>query len=339
VKVDGWMSGALAQAGESACRLEQLGFDGAFSSEGPHDSFLPVALAALRTERIRLMTNITVGFARSPLDLAQLANDVQLASGGRFVLGVGSQVRPHIEKRFSMPWSRPVDRMGELVLAVKAIQEAWSTGGRLDFCGEIYRHTLMTPFFSPGPNPFGPPPVHVAGLGPKMTAKAAEVADGLLVHPFNTERFVRDMTAPAVDAGLRRSGRSRQEFTVSVPAIVATGHDEREMSAALEGTRRLLSFYGSTPSYRVVLDAHGEGELQRELNSLSKEGRWDEMVGLIDDAVLRLLAVCGAPREAGDEIVRRYRGVADRVSFSTPYAISEESTLELLEAVRAAAGP
>jgi probable F420-dependent oxidoreductase len=334
MEIDGWIKGSLGEVAADSLALEQMGFDGAFTFEGPHDPFLPVALASVHTTRLRLMTNIAVGFARSPMDLAQTANDLQQMSGGRFALGVGSQVRPHIVRRFSMEWGSPVRRMAELVGAVKAIQAAWQEGGGLHFRGEFYTHTLMTPFFDPGPNPYGPPPVYVAGLGPRMTETAAEVADGLLVHPFNSERFVREHTAAAVEAGLSRAGRRREGFTVVVTAIVATALTDEDMVAAVEGVRRLLSFYGSTPAYRVVLDAHGYGDLQTELNTLSKQGRWAEMVGLVDDEVLDTVAVRGAPEVAAAELVRRYAGVADRLSFSTPYPIARECTEALVSALR-----
>ncbi len=334
MKIDGWLKASLEEVPVEAASLEEIGFDGAFTFEGPHDPFFPVALAARHSRQLLLMTNIAVGFARSPLDLAQTANDLQIMSKGRFALGVGSQIRPHIERRFSMPWGRPVERMGELVAAIKTIQRCWQEGGKLDFRGDFYRHTLMTPFFSPGPNPYGPPPVYVAGLGPRMTEKAAEAADGLLVHPFNSERFVREHTTAALEAGLARSGRTRADFTLVVTAIVATASDERGMTAAVEGVRQLLSFYGSTPAYRVVLDVHGYGDLQTELNALSKQGRWDEMVGLVDDEILHTIAVCGPPAEAAAELHRRYGDVADRLSFSTPYPISRRCTEELLEGLR-----
>jgi probable F420-dependent oxidoreductase len=335
MKLDGWVRGSLMEAGAAARRLEALGYDGAFTFEGPHGAFLPLLLAAEHTERIELMTNIAVAFARSPMDLAQIANDLQLASDGRFILGLGTQIRPHIEKRFSMPWGRPVARMRELVEAVRAIHRCWNEGARLDFRGDFYTHTLMTPFFAPGPNPFGAPPIFIAALGPRMTAMAAEVGDGLLVHPFNSERFVREHAALAVEHGLARAGRAREDFTVAVTTIVLTGRDEQELGDADTGVRRLLAFYGSTPAYRVTLDAHGWGDLQGELNALSKQGRWDEMTGLIDDDVLDALAVCGAPASIARRVQDRYRGFADRISFSMPYEPSEECIDEVLAGFRA----
>jgi probable F420-dependent oxidoreductase len=255
---------------------------------------------------------------------------VQLASGGRFILGVGSQIRPHIEKRFSMTWSSPARRMRELVLAIKAIQESWQSGAPLDFRGEFYRHTLMTPFFSPGPNPFGPPPIFVAALGPHMTEVAAEVGDGLLIHPFHSGRFVREIAAAAVDRGLARAARHRRQFTLAATIIVATGTGDEAMARAQQGVRRLLAFYGSTPAYRVVLDAHGWGDLQAELNTLSKRGQWEEMGALIPDEVFDALVVQGRPEDIASLIDDRYDGLVDRVSFSTPYDLDPDATTALL---------
>jgi probable F420-dependent oxidoreductase len=325
--IDHYLRGDLPAAGTLARDLEAIGFDGLYTAEGPHEPFFPLLLAAEHTIRPTLFSNIAVAFARSPMDLAQMANDLQHAASGRFVLGLGSQIRPHIEHRFSMTWSRPVVRMREMVQAIKAIQAAWNDGTRLVFRGEIYRHTLMTPFFDPGPNPFGPPPVWVAALGPKMTACAAEVGDGLLVHPFHTGKFILEHVAPAIDEGLARTGRDRSAFTVSATPIVCTGSTDEEMETAITHVRGLLGFYGSTPSYRVTLDAHGWGDLQTELNMLTKQGRWDEIAGVIPDEVLDTIAVVGAPEEIAGRLDARYGDTVDRVGLSMPYDTSR-ATLE-----------
>jgi probable F420-dependent oxidoreductase len=286
---------------------------------------LPLAIAAEHTTRATLFTNIAVAFARSPMDLAQTANDLQLSSAGRFVLGVGSQIRPHIQNRFSMPWTRPVERMRELVLAIKAIHRAWNDRVPLEFRGEQFTHTLMTPFFDPGPNPFGAPPIWVAGLGPRMTRAAAEVGDGLLVHPFHSGRFIEDHVAPAVAAGLATFGRPREAFTVAAVPIVCTGRTDEERQRATDGVRRLLAFYGSTPAYRVALEPHGWGELQTELNRMTKSGRWDELPGRIDDEILDTLAVRGRPSEIGRLVAARYGDRVDRVGLSMPYDVSADT--------------
>ena len=327
--VDHHVRGDLGAAGDSARELEGLGFDGVYTAEAAHEPFFPLLLAAEHTTRVTLFTNIAVAFARSPMDLAQVGDTLQRLSGGRFVLGLGSQIRPHIEHRYSMQWSRPVARMGEMVGAIKAIHRSWNESVPLDFRGEIYRHTLMTPFFDPGPNPHGAPPVWVAALGPQMTAKAAEVGDGVLIHPFHTGKFVREHTTPAVSAGLSRAGRARATFTVHATPIVCTGSTPEELERAAVGVRGLLAFYGSTPSYRVTLDAHGWGDLQTELNAMTKRGEWDELASRVPDEVFEELAVHGAPEEIAGLLARRYGDTVDRVGLSMPY----ETTRETLEAL------
>ena len=293
--------------------------DGVFSFEGPHDGFVPLTLAAPGS-RVDLYTNVAIALPRNPMQLAYLANDLQLLSGGRFMLGLGSQIKPQIEKRFGASFDPPVARMRELVQAMRAIFTAWATGERLRFEGEFYRHTLMTPMFNPGPNPHGPPPLWLGALGPVMTRMAAEVADGLLVMPFSSERFFTDHTLTNVAAGLASADRSRADLSIIAQAIVCVGRDDAEYAAAVGGVKGLLSFYGSTPSYRPVLDAHGWGDLHVELNMLSKQGRWLDMIGLIDDEVLNTIAVCGTPEQVGRRLIERFDGVADRVGFYMPYA-------------------
>jgi probable F420-dependent oxidoreductase len=229
--------------------------------------------------------------------------------------------------------------MGEMIRAIKAIQACWQEGTKLDFQGEFYRHTLMTPFFSPGPNPFGPPPLFVAALGPRMTETAAAVADGLLIHPFHSGAFVLDHSVPAVERGLATTGRPRQSFTLAATAILATGSSDDEQAGAEAGIRRLLAFYGSTPAYRVVLDAHGWGPLQEDLNRLSKQGRWVEMAEIVPDEVVDALVVRGEPDHIGDVIAKRYGGQLDRISFSTPYPISAATMAAVLASVRATHTP
>jgi probable F420-dependent oxidoreductase len=333
--LDHYLRADTADVPDVARELEALGFDGLYTAEGPHEPFFPLLLAAEHTTRPTLFTNIAVAFARSPLDLAQLANDLQLASQGRFVLGVGSQIRPHIQNRFSMPWSRPVQRMRDLVSAIKAIHSAWSERTPLTFRSETFTHTLMTPFFDPGPNPFGPPPVWVAGLGPRMTRVAAEVGDGLLVHPFHSGTFLHERVTPAVADGLAASGRDRSRFTVAAVPIVCTGRTDEELEVATAGVRRLLAFYGSTPAYRVALEPHGWESLQLELNRLTKAGRWEDLPALIDDEVLATLAVRGGPDEIGGLVAARYGAAVDRVGLSMPYEVAPETLAAVVAGFRA----
>jgi probable F420-dependent oxidoreductase len=334
MEVDHYLRADLEQVPATARALEELGFDGLYTAEGPHEPFFPLVLAAEHTARATLFTNIAIAFARSPMDLAQMADGLQRMSEGRFVLGLGSQIRPHIEHRFSMTWSRPVARMREMVQAIKAIQAAWDDGTTLDFRGELYRHTLLPPFFDPGPNAHGAPPVWVAGLGPKMTQCAATVADGLLVHPFHSDRFIRDHVTPAVEAGLRESGRDRSAFSVSATPIVCTGANDAEMDDARERVRALLGFYGSTPAYRVTLDAHGWGDLQVELNRLTKEGRWDAVADVLPDEVVDTIAVCCRPDEVADRLRARYGDAVDRVGLSMPYDASHDTLAAIVAGFR-----
>src|SRR5262245_6612885 len=271
--------------------------------------------------------------------LAHTGWDLQALSRGRFLLGLGSQIRPHIEKRFGMPWSRPASRMRELVLAVKEIWRVWREGGRLDFRGEFYAHTLMTPMFSPGKNPFGDAPIFLAGVGPAMTEIAGEVADGFFVHPLNTERSLREVTLPALERGLAKSGRKREQLQLSAQVMIASGSTDEEIEATRRLTKQQIAFYGSTPAYRVVLDVHGWGELQPELNALSKRGQWNEMARLVSDEMLEAIAVCCPLGEVAERVRRRCAG-AERVSLVAHWARDPEPWAEIArELQREASAP
>ena len=295
--------------------LERIGYDRAFSFEAKHDPFVPLAVAAEHTDRIELGTAIAIAFARTPMTLANTGWDLQTVTGGRFVLGLGSQIRPHVEQRYSMPWSRPAARMREMVLAVKAIWAAWETGSSLDFDGEFYTHTRMIPAFDPGPNPHGPPLVFTAGFGPRMTAVAGEVADGFLVHPLHTRRSLQELTLPALALGAARAGRDPSEIEVVCVTIVVTGRDEQEFTRSHEAVRQQLAFYGSTPAYRPVLDLHGYGDLHVDLNRMARDGRWAEMTDLIDDELIATVAVVGAIDEVAPAVRARLDGISDHVSL------------------------
>jgi probable F420-dependent oxidoreductase len=320
MRVDGGIGGTtIAELAKSARELEDLGYDGIMTAETSHDPFLQLVIAAEHTERVELATGIAVAFARNPMNLANLGHDLQTYSGGRAIVGLGSQIKPHIEKRFSMEWSHPAARMRELILAMRAIWACWNDGEKLDFRGEFYRHTLMTPFFNPGPTGHGPPKVFLAAVGEHMTEVAGEVADGILIHGFTTERYVREVTMPAVERGLAKAGRSRADFEVSGPLFVVTGTTDEEIERAKVGTRQQIAFYGSTPNYKPVLDLHGWGELQPELNALSKQGKWVEMGERIDDEMLATFAVVAGPDQVAAELADRFSGVVDRCSFYAPY--------------------
>ncbi|OLT85668.1 MULTISPECIES: TIGR03617 family F420-dependent LLM class oxidoreductase [Mycobacterium] len=314
---------------DRAALLKEAGASGVFTFEGPFDVFTPLVLAS-SIKGLDIMSNVAIAFPRNPIQLAHQANDLQLLSEGRFILGLGTQVRAQIEKRYGVEFDRPVARMTEMVGALRAIFASWNEDERLDFRGEYYRHTLMTPTFKPGPNPFGPPPIYLGALGPRLTRATAEVADGLLVMPFGSKRFLHETTMPAVREGLAAAGRSEDGFEV-VPEIivsVGTGREDDHFS-----TRMLLAFYGSTPAYRPVLEAHGWGDLQPELNVMSKQGRWQEMAGLIDDEMLHTIAACGTPGEIAAHIRDRVEGVSDRICLYQPGPIAVEALAEIVDAL------
>ena len=296
--------------------LEDIGYDGGFSFEAKHDPFLALAVAAEHTSKLRLGTGIAIAFARNPMNLANLGYDLQSITGGRFVLGLGSQVRPHIEKRFSSVWSHPAARMTEIVQAIKAIWACWEGKGPLKFEGQFYRHTLMIPAFNPGPNPYGPPPIFTGGFGPLMTAVAGEAADGFIAHPFNTRRSLLENTLPALEQGLAKSGRKRSDLEVMCSTLVVTADTEEALAASRLAARKQLAFYGSTPAYLPTLACHGWEGVHGELNRLSKEGRWDDMTNLISDEILEQIAVVGERREIAPKLRARLDGIADSVSIT-----------------------
>jgi probable F420-dependent oxidoreductase len=292
--------------------IEALGYDAAFSAEINSDPFFPLLLAAEHSERVDLMTAVSVAFARTPMTVASLAHDLNRYSAGRLILGLGSQIEAHITKRFSMPWSKPAARMREFVLALRAIWDCWGQGTRLEFRGEFYQHTLMTPMFVPARTDFPPPRVHLAAVGPLMTEVAGEIADGLVAHGFTTERYLREVTLPAVNRGLARAGRARSAFDISAPIVAVSGLDEEAFVKSREIVKMQLAFYGSTPAYKAVLDLHGWGDLQPTLHRLSRQGKWQEMGNLIDDEFLETFAiVCQDPRQIAPRFAQRYAGLID----------------------------
>ncbi len=312
-----------ADAGPFARELENLGLDGVYTFEGQHDPFLPLAVAADHSASIELITAIAVAFARNPMNLANLGYDLNLMSKGRFILGLGSQIKPHIERRYSMPWSKPASRMAEMVKAIRAIWACWATGERLDFKGEFYSHTMMTPVFNPGPNPYGDPRIFLAAIGSRMTEVAGEVGDGILLHPLNTPGFVNEHTLPALQRGWEKAGKQREDFEISCQFMVATGDTEEEFENAKALVRNQIAFYGSTPAYKPVLDHCGWGDLQPRLRDLSKEGKWQAMGGLISDEMLTTIGVIGTPEEVARQIREQRSQHIDRVS-PTMYVSNNE---------------
>lgn len=310
--LDAALTGATTEAGP---------WDGLWVSEARHDPFLTLGFIAEHTERLTIGTSIAVAFARSPMTLAHTAYDLQRLSEGRFILGLGSQVRAHIERRFSMPWSSPAARMRDYVLALRAIWSSWRTGDALDHRGDFYQHTLMTPFFSPPTLTWPDPPVYVAAVGPQMTGVAGEVADGVILHGFTTPRYIKEVSLPALVEGCERESRARRDVTVSLMAFVVTGRTPEERRMAAESVRAQIAFYASTPAYRPVMELHGWAEVADELSVRARRGgvEWDSLGDLIDDRMLEEFAVVADPGDVATALVERYGGLVDRLSFYTPY--------------------
>lgn len=314
MKVDSGVGFDLEAVGAQARELEEMGYAGIMSAETSHDPFFPLLVAAQNTEKVELMTSIAVAFARTPMNLANIGHDLNAFSKGRFVLGLGSQIKPHITKRFSMPWSNPAARMREFILAMRAIWATWHDGEPLQFTGKFYTHTLMTPFFAPTDCDYGAPKVFLAAVGPLMTEVAGEVADGMIAHAFTTEKYLRETTMPALERGFAKAGKRREDFEISYPVFVVTGQTEEELEDAKIAGAKQVAFYGSTPAYKPVLDSIGVGELQGELNTMSKQGRWDEMGTLITPDILKQFAVIGEPDTIAGQIKSRYGDLIDRTS-------------------------
>lgn len=314
---DATLHNDLARVGAQAASLEERGFAGAFTAETSHDPFLPLVLAAESTERMDLGTSIAVAFARNPMTLAHTARDLNEFSEGRMILGLGSQIKPHITKRFSMPWTAPAARMREFIAALEAIWDCWDTGEPLRFKGEHYTHILMTDFFNPGPASHGRPRVFLAAVGPLMVKVAAEQCSGWMVHPFTTPEHFASVALPKMRGYMDDVNRPHDEVEVSLPAFVVTGNDEDEMAASAIAIKQQIGFYGSTPAYKEVLDFHGWGDAQIELNSLTKSNRWAELADVIDDGMLETFAVVAEPGDVEDALESRYGGLVDRVSRYT----------------------
>jgi probable F420-dependent oxidoreductase len=325
VKVDGSLMGVSPKdAAKQAKTLESQGYDGVFTAETDHDPFFPLLLAAEHSETLHLGTAITVAFPRSPMQLAQTAYDLTRYSDGRFTLGLGSQIKAHIEKRFSATWSKPADRMLDYISALRAIWDCWAHGSKLDYRGEFYNHTLMTPFFNPGPQAAGIPAVALAAVGPRMTRVAGQVADGMILHGFTTERYVREVTLPMVNEGLAASGRLPADFTYSCPVFIVTGENDDDTAKAAQAVRQQIAFYGSTPAYWQVLDMHGWVGVGEKLNALSKAGEWAKMGDLITDEMLDAFAIVATPDQVARRLHDRFGDVIERVSFYAPYAVPED---------------
>ena len=334
MKVDSHLTGDWQKIPDHIKQLESDGYDSAGTAEMNHDPFFPLLLAAEHSQNIRVHTGIAVAFARSPMVLANLGHDLNAYSKGRFTMGLGSQIRPHITKRFSMPWGAPAKQMRELVTAMRAIWANWYDGEPLRFEGKYYNHTLMTPAFTPEDTEYGAPKVVLAAVGPIMTEVAGEVADGLIIHPFSNEKYIREVTLPAIDRGLAKSGRSRSDFEISYTPFIVSGKDEATFEAEKVAAKNRISFYGSTPAYKQVLGVHGWGDLQIELNALSKQGQWAEMSNLISDEMLNTMGIMADPAAIVPEMKQRYGDFTDRTSGAFGFVDSGTRT-EMVAALRA----
>jgi len=320
MKLDtGFATRELAQVPAEAKAAEQLGFDAIWSMEAGNDGFLPLALAAEHTSRIKMGPSVAIAFPRSPMSTAYTAWDLAALSKGRFILGLGTQVKGHIERRYGVKWEAPVPKLREYVQSLKAIFKCWQEGGKkLSFQGKYYNFSLMTPFFAPRPHNY-PIPIYIAGVNEHVLRLAGEHCDGLHAHPFTSAKYLREFLIPHVEEGLKKSGRSRKDFTIFTTAFVIVGRNREEIEKAKAGVRQQISFYASTRTYQVVLDMHGWGEVAPKLNELTAKGDWASMPKMITDEMLDVYAVIGTYDNIADKVKERYEGLLDRVAFYVPY--------------------
>jgi probable F420-dependent oxidoreductase len=318
---------SLNEIPQIARELEDKGFDGFWTPETAHNPFLPLSLAATTTTRLELGTAIAVAFPRSPMVMAQIAWDLAAQSNGRFMLGLGTQVRTHITKRFSTEWDSPGPRLRDYVLALRAIWHAWQHHERLNYRGEFYKHTLMTPFFQPPPLEKPDIPIYIAGVNQYMCQLAGELCEGFHVHPLHTVEYLQDVIIPNVEAGAAKTGRSRQDVALTCAIFVVTGANSAEIERDKIGVRTQIAFYASTPSYRAVLAHHGWEDLQEQLSMKARRGKWDEMHHLISDEMLEKIAVVAPYDELGHKVRERYAGLLDRVGYYMPYQVGTQQTM------------
>ncbi len=324
----------LARVPDAARAAEAAGYDGLSTSENRNDPFLAHAIAAVSTTRLSLETSIAIAFSRSPMAVANACWDLQGASRGRFVLGLGSQVKAHNEKRFSVPWTAPAPRMREYVLALRAIWRAWEQGEALDFRGTHYTFTLMTPNFTPVSTHQPMVPVTIAAVGAAMLRVAGEVCDGVRLHIFCTRKYIDEVVMRELRTGMAKSGRAREHFEISGGGFIVTGPDAAAVAKVVEWVRYRVAFYASTPAYWPVLAVHGLDELGRKLNVMSKAGQWDKMAAEIPDDVVRLFAAVGTHQEIAREIERRFGGAADTVGLTGGYGMHQDIPPDLVQDIR-----
>jgi probable F420-dependent oxidoreductase len=327
MKIDGTlMTNDLRDVGRSAAHAEKLGYDGLWTAEAGHDPYLPIALAAAATDHVSIGTNIAVAFPRSPLVHAQIAWDLQAASRGRFILGLGTQVKGHNERRYSTTWDAPGPRLREMILLIRHIWDVWQNGTRPGFEGKYYRFSLMTPFFAPAPHEWPHIPIYLAGVNPYICKLVGEAADGIHIHPFHSMKFIRESVIPNIDAGLAKSKRERSALTFATTAFVITGKNRDEIERAKDPVRQQISFYASTRTYIGVLEAHGWGDTCFKLNEKAAKGDWGGMASLITDDMLEVYAVQGTYDEVPDLLRKKYGGVLDRIGFYMPIRPGSDDT-------------
>jgi probable F420-dependent oxidoreductase len=331
VKLDtGILVPALQDAPAAAKAAEEMGFDAIWTAETSHDPFLPLVLAAEHTKRIKLGTAIAVAFPRSPMVLAQIAWDLQLQSRGRFILGLGTQVRAHNERRFGIKWEHPGPKLREMVQMIHAIWDCWQNGTPPSFEGQFYTFTLMTPFFNAGSIPYPRPPIYIAGVNEYICRLAGELCDGLHAHPFHSIKYLEDVVMPNIQKGLDKAGRTRRDIAIATTAFVVTGADRNEIEAAKMPVRQQIAFYASTPAYVGVLEAHGWGETGRRLTDMSKRGEWVAMANEITDEMLEVYAVTGTYDEIAEKVKRKYAGYLERVAFYFPFTAGDKERWRVL---------
>ena len=324
----------LREVGPAAAAAEAAGYDGVVTQENRHDPFLPLVAAGLATERIELHTGIAIAFARSPMSVANMAWDLAGATGGRFTIGLGPQVRAHNERRFSVPWSPPAPRMREYVQALRAIFRCWKTGEKLAYEGQHYRFTLMTPNFAPEPIEAPAPAVTIAAVGPAMLKVAAEECDGVKLHPFCTRKYQEQEIMPRLAEGLAKAGRPRERFEIAGGGFLATGPDDAAVAKMFEWVRHRVAFYASTPAYWPVLAAHGLDDLGRKLNELTRQGRWGEMAREVSDDVVDLFAIAGRHDRIASVVAARLGGLSDTLNASSNSAMAPVLPADLIEDLR-----
>lgn len=322
---------------EAARRLEKMGYDGVATQENRYGPFLPLAVAAVATEKLALATGVAIAFPRSPMVTASIAWDLQRASKGRFSLGLGSQVKGHIERRFSVPWSAPAPRMSEYVRSIRAIWRCWQLGERLDFEGEHYHFSLMTPNFAPEPLEVPPPPITIAAVGPAMLRLAGRHCNGVRLHGFCTRKYLENVALPLLEQGMAQAPggpRKREHFQISGGGFVATGADDETVARQFEFIRKRVGFYGSTRAYWPVFEQHGLEDLGKKLNAMARDGQWEAMTAEVPDEVVRLFCAVGRHDQIVAAIEERFGGLCDVVGSSASTDMPGEMTPDLIQDVK-----